>query len=180
METSVKSTHLNFYIAAVLILFGLLLRIGPHPANFAPITAIALFGGAVLPKKYAVVTPLIAMVLSDVIIGLHSLIPVTWGCYILIALVASAYLQKRTFTRVSTSIVSASAFFFIVTNAAVWQFSGMYAHTFDGLVRCFTLALPFFRNTILSDILYGTAFFGVCALANKYVKHNENMSTAAY
>jgi hypothetical protein len=68
---------------------------------------------------------------------------------------------------------SASLFFFVVTNFGVWLFSGMYAHTLSGLSYCYAMALPFFRNTALSDMFYTASLFAVYALAlkvtNKYL-----------
>lgn len=166
METSVNKTQLNVVIACGLISLAVLLRILPHPDNFAPIAAVAIFGGAVLPRRFAVLTPLGAMVISDLVIGLHNLILVTWGSYALIALASSLWLRKRTFARTATLTVGSSLFFFFTTNFAVWAFGTMYPHTVAGLIQCFTMALPFFRNTLLSDALFTSSLFGLYALAN--------------
>src|SRR4051812_23161113 len=101
METSatVNSKKLNIAIVFYLILLVVTLRLLPHPANFAPVAAVAIFGGAILPRKLAVWVPLAAMVVSDLIIGLHSLILLTWGCYALIALASSYWLRKLTLIR---------------------------------------------------------------------------------
>lgn len=152
-----------------LILVAVGLRVLPHPANFAPVAAIAIFGGAMLPRRLAIWVPVAAMMLSDLVIGLHSLVAVTWGCYALIALASSRYLAgKLSFLRGAALTLSGSIFFFLATNFAVWVWSGMYEHTWAGLNRCFTLALPFFRNTALSDLFYAGILFGAYALAIKY------------
>jgi len=158
--------RLNIAIVATLICLGALLRILPHPANFAPVAAIAIFGGAMLPRRYGVAAPLAAMVVSDMVIGFHSLIPVTWGSYILIALASSIWLKKRTLFRGSIVTLTASIFFYIVTNFAVWLTSGMYAHTVSGLTSCYIMALPFFRNTMLSDTIFTASLFGLYWVAN--------------
>lgn len=169
METSVNMTKrtINLAIVGSLIAAAVVLRVLPHPANFAPVAAIAIFGGAVLPKRYAVAAPLLAMMLSDLIIGLHPLIPVTWGCYGLIALASSRWLVKPTFLRGATLTMGSSLFFFVVTNFAVWVYGGLYEHTLARLSRCFVLALPFFRNTALSDLIYTGVLFGVYVLATR-------------
>jgi hypothetical protein len=165
-----KSKHYPLAIAVCLILIGVTLRILPHPANFAPIAAISIFGGAVLPKRVAIWVPLVAMVVSDAIIGFYSLMPLTWACYLLIALASSRWLRSgNLFTGVKLT-VSASLFFFIVTNFGVWLTSGMYSHTWSGLVSCYTMALPFFRNTFLSDAIYTAVLFGIYALATRSYK----------
>jgi hypothetical protein len=118
-----KSNHYPLAIAVCLILLGITLRILPHPANFAPIAAISIFGGAVLPKRAAIWVPLIAMILSDAIIGFYSLMPLIWACYLLIALASSRWLGS-VFTGVTLTVLS-SLFFFIVTNFGVWLTSGI-------------------------------------------------------
>lgn len=163
-----KKSTINLAIAITLIAIGITLRLVPHPANFAPITAIALFGGAILPRRYGIWVPLAAMMLSDSIIGFHNLILVTWGCFGLIALASSYWLKKSTLLKGLSLTIGSSLFFFVVTNFAVWVKSGMYAHSWSGLVLCYQMALPFFRNTFASDLVYTSAFFGVYFLASKY------------
>jgi hypothetical protein len=150
--------------AALLIAFslmaaGIVLRLLPHAPNFAPVTAIAIFGGAVLPRRLAIWTPLGLVVISDAIIGFYSLIAVTWGCYVLTALASSWWLRKPRLAKGAALTVASSLFFFVVTNFAVWLSSGMYAHTWAGIAQCYYLALPFFRNSLLSDLLYTGALF---------------------
>jgi len=160
-----KRSTINLLIALSLILAGISLRLLPHPANFAPIAAIAIFGGALLPRRLALWVPLGAMMVSDALIGFHKLIPVTWGAYALISLASSYWLKKPTLGRGAVLTLSSSMFFFMVTNFGVWLWSGMYAHTISGLNQCFTLALPFFRNTLLSDLFYTGLMFGLYWLA---------------
>jgi hypothetical protein len=162
-----KEKYFSITLAVCLITIGIMLRILPHPANFAAITAISIFGGAVLPKKAALWIPLAAMIVSDAFIGFYNLMPLIWGCYLLIALASSHWLRYGNLITGMKLTVSSSLFFFIVTNFGVWLTSGMYSHTWSGLVNCYTLALPFFRNTFLSDTIYTAALFGVYALATR-------------
>jgi hypothetical protein len=157
--------HLNITIALGLVGLAVLLRLLPHPANFAPVTAVAIFGGAMLPRKLGLWVPLAAMIISDAVIGFYNIMPVIWVCYALIALASSFYLRRPNWRRGATLTVSASVFFFGVTNFAVWLWSGMYAHSLAGLGLCYEMALPFFRNTALSDAFYTAALFGFYALA---------------
>ena len=163
-----KKSTCDLLITVCLIIIAVSLRVVPHPANFAPVAAAAIFGGVILPRRLALWVPLSAMMISDFIIGLHSLIFVTWGSYALIALASSYWLRsKLTFLRGAVLTLNASLFFFAATNFAVWLTSGMYAHNWSGLVRCYELALPFFRNTLLSDAIYTVALFGAYGLAIK-------------
>lgn len=166
METPVDKRRIFIGIALVLILLAVVLRLAPHPPNFAPIAAVAIFGSALLPRRLGLVVPLAAIIATDLAIGTHDLIIVTWGSYALIALASSLWLKKRlSFIRGAVLTLSASIFFFAITNFAVWLTSGMYERTWAGLAQCFTLALPFFRNTLASDLIYTAALFGVYVLA---------------
>ena len=169
MEAAIvmSKRNINLLIALALIALAVSLRVLPHPANFAPIAAIAIFGGAILPRRAAIWLPLGAMIISDLIIGWHNLIPITWGCYVLIALTSSYWMKKPSFGRGLALVMSSSVFFFVLTNFGVWVWSGMYAHSLSGLAQCYSLALPFFRNTALSDLVYTGALFGIYALATQ-------------
>jgi len=158
--------RISLVLVLILVLAAVMLRLLPHPANFAPVTAIAIFGGAVLPRKLALWVPLMAMVISDMIIGFYDIMLVVWLCYALTALAASFWLERLRVTRIAVLTLSASLFFFMVTNFAVWAAGGMYPHTLSGLAQCYTMALPFFRNTFLSDMFYAGVLFGMFALSN--------------
>jgi len=168
-----KKINTNILIAFVLITLAVTLRLLPHPANFAPVAAVAIFGGAVLPRRLAVWTPLLAMVVSDIFIGFYSTILVTWACYALIALASSYWLRKPNLAKGAALILSGSLFFFTVTNFSVWLWGGMYAHTWSGLAECYNMALPFFRNTAMSDLVYTGALFGLYSLAARLASKTE-------
>lgn len=169
----------KFHILIAMVLIGLAVaaRLLPHPANFAPVAAVAIFGGAVLPRRYAITAPLLAMIVSDLIIGLHSLIAVTWGSYALIAFLSNATLAKPSIKKVVGVTIGGSMFFFVVTNFAVWLTSGMYEHTLKGLQQCFVMALPFFRNTATSDLIYTGALFGAYYLSVKFAQQIQKPAT---
>ena len=148
---------MNYKIIAVLLIaLGAAARLFPHPANVAPIAAIALFGGMYLPKRYAVIAPLIALVASDFIIGFYSwpILLTVYGSFVLTALIGLWIRRRRTFTRVLGGAVFGSILFFLTTNAAVWAFGAMYPHTIGGLLESYTMAIPFFRNSLLGDLFY--------------------------
>jgi len=167
VETPVNKSYVSLGIALGLIALAVLLRVLPHPDNFAPVAAVAIFGGAVLPRRYAVITPLAAMIISDWVIGFHDLIVVTWGCYALIAFASSSWLRKRTLAKTTALTIGGSLFFFFVTNFAVWAQGRLYPLTLTGLKICFIMALPFFRNTALSDVFFTASLFGLYALATR-------------
>jgi hypothetical protein len=157
-------SSLTSWLAALpyaLIAAGALLRIAPHLPNFAPIGAIALFGGGVLPLPWSVLVPVAAMGLSDVVLGYYPGMVWVYGSFILIALLGRAALQqRRTVVRIAGTALGASALFFVVTNFGEWL-GPLYPHTWDGLRAAYIAAIPFFRNTALSDIGYSLALFGL-------------------
>jgi len=169
-----KGKYWPLAVALALLSGGVTLRLLPHPTNFAPITAIGIFGGAVLPRRLSVWVPLTAMILSDLFIGFYDIMPLTWACYGVIAIVSNRCLRVPTARGVAAVTLSASLFFFVVTNFAVWVASGLYAHTWSGFWQCYAMALPFFRNTLLSDLLYTGALFGVYAVVtHPYLNRQE-------
>lgn len=162
-------TTVKLFLAVCLVLFAVSFRLLPHPPNFTPIAALAIFGGAILPRKWALSLPLTAMVVSDLIIGMHALVWITWGSFLLIALASSKYLKHIKPAAVLGASLGASLFFFITTNFAVWFQGWLYPLTTSGLVSCYYNALPFFRNTLFGDLVFNGALFGSYFLVYRYI-----------
>jgi hypothetical protein len=167
-------------IVGALITFAIISRMMPHPANFAPIAAVAIFGGAILPRKLALTLPLLVMVISDLVIGLHPLIIFTWGSFIAIALLSSVYLKKITPKAIVGGSIVASILFYLVTNFGVWIEGRLYVRTFSGLMESYFNALPFFRNTLLGDLIYTGMLFGAYALVQHFVLSNRTSKRKAH
>jgi len=160
MESRIKGIN---YFAYFLIVFGAILRFLPHEANFAPISAIALFGGVYLNRKLAIVLPLAAMIVSDIFIGFDSFQSRTtvYGSFILIGFIGMWLKNHKTFVNVATSTVAGSLLFYLITNFAYFYPAGMYTHDLAGVVQSYINALPFLRGTLLGDIFYVAMMFGV-------------------
>jgi len=150
----------NIINPSLLILIAVVIRLLPHPANVAPIGALALFGGVYLNKKYALVVPLIAMVISDYFLGFDTTMPFVYGSFFLIGLLGLWLRDHKSPQHVVAGSLLGSVLFFLITNFGVWLVSGMYAKTFSGLLACYVAGLPFFRNTIIGDLFYTGVFFG--------------------
>lgn len=139
-----------------------MLRVIPHPANFAPIGSLALFGGVYLKKRYALLLPLLAMVVSDIFIGFDSLQSrlVIYGSFLLIGLIGLAIRNhKSPFTVVGASLLG-STLFYLISNLVFLYPPKMYPHTWAGQLASYTNALPFFRNTLFGDLFYVAILFG--------------------
>ena len=160
-------------LAFLLLLLGIASRCIIHIPNFTPVVALALFSGAYLPKRYAVLFPLTLMILSDLVIGLHETILFTWGSVALISILGLWTKHHRNpVTILSSSLVSA-VLFFVITNFGTWLLSNLYPLTLDGLKECFILAVPFFRATLLSTIVYSFAIFGLYEFAAVRIKETK-------
>jgi hypothetical protein len=153
-----------------LIVACVLSRLVPHPWNFSPIEATALFAGATLAdRRLAIAVPLIAMLLSDMVLGFHGGMPVVYSCMALMAWFGRGLMGRIGFTRVAAYGVASAVFFFIATNLFVWLGSGMYSRDFAGLQTCFALALPFFQNSLAGVAFYSLLLFGGFALLARAV-----------
>ena len=158
-------------MAYLFILSGVILRIIPHPANFAPIAAIALFGGAKLNKKYALLVPIIAMLIGDIFIGFYNIwiMLSVYGSFLLIGLIGVWLKKHYSWKMTIGGALVSSIIFFLITNFAVWAIpSSFYPHTFQGLINCYIMAIPFFRNTVLGDLFYVGVMFGLYELVINY------------
>ncbi len=151
-----KNSLTKIIIPALLITLGFISRLLPHPANFAPIGAIALFGGLYLPKKWALILPLAVMFVSDLFIGFYSwqIMSAVYASFVLMGIIGFLIRNKKSFSKVLGGTILGSVLFFIITNAAVWMFGTMYTHDFSGLIQSYFMALPFFKNSLLGDLFY--------------------------
>lgn len=163
-----SDTAIRVSLALVLIAFAVGSRLVPHPDNMASVAAVALFAGALLPRRWALSLPLAAMIISDLVIGLHSTLLFTWGSFVLIALGGHYFLKQVKPLNVMLASFMASVLFYLVTNFGVWLVDAMYPMTASGLVQSYLNALPFFRNTLIGDLLFTSLLFGIYALGYRY------------
>lgn len=165
----------RFSFVATLIAFAALSRLLPHPPNFAPIGAMALFGAAYLPKKWlTVVVPLVALWLSSLLID-NTLMAQwydgfvwfsnPWVYVALLGIVGLGWvtLRRVTLPNVVGSALGASVLFFLVSNFGVWL--AYYPNTLAGLTACYAAAVPFFHWTLLGDLFFCGVLFGAYEMA---------------
>jgi hypothetical protein len=172
----------NSRILALLsaILLAAALRLVPHPPNFAPIGAMALFSGAYLGRRtLAFVAPLAAMLLSDTVLGFHSGMIFVYASVALITILGAMTLRKRSPVRIGLAAVAGSVLFFAVSNFGVWALGDMYPHNIAGLVACYVAAIPFFQNTLAGDLFYATLLFGGFRIAELLVPQLEAQGAQA-
>ena len=165
----------RFLFLAGMILLAAASRLIPHPPNFSPIAALALFGGAQFAdKRLAFLVPLAAMFLSDMILELHSLIPVIYGSFALIVCLGFWLRRRQNVRAIGGAAIVGALLFFVLTNFGVWAMGQMYPKTPAGLLDCYVAAIPFFQNTLLSNLFYSALLFGGLAIAeNRFAKLRE-------
>lgn len=145
----------------LIILFGTLSRLLPHPPNFAPITAIALFGGVYLPKKYAFILPLVALFISDLFLGFYGTTMLyVYGSFIISGLIGLWLRNHKNPVTILGGTFAASILFYLITNFGVWASpTSWYTRNFQGLIDSYISAIPFFRNTLTGDLFFTLVFF---------------------
>lgn len=167
---AVQSSTARWVLAAVLVLMGVSLRLIDHPLNFAPVAGIALFAGACFDRRaWAYAVPLTIMLLTDLVIGLHPGMLFVYPSYAAIVFLGTRLQPRRNPLTVVGSAITGSLLFFFVTNFGAWLIShGMpdeYPRTLAGLWQAYVAGIPFFRATLVGDVLFSSVLFGAAALA---------------
>lgn len=167
------NTRFLFFFLAAVTLVSVGVRLFPHAPNFTPIGALALFVGAYAVSKHwwLSLLPLAAMFVSDLLIGFYDagVMATVYGSflvYVFIGRVTGSHIRPA---NVLFAGMGGAVLFYLATNFAVWAFSSLYPHTLQGLLLSYTLALPFFRYTLLGDIFFSGVFFGAYAFAIHYL-----------
>ena len=139
-------------------------RLIPHPPNFAPITAIALFSGFYVTNKFLVYAlPMGIMIISDLFIGFSSITFFVYFAFLMVSFIGTQS-KKPSFLAILISSIS----FFIITNFGVWILGG-YPKTWTGLVTCYTIAIPFFKNSLMGDLFYSGVMILCYSLGRKTI-----------
>jgi uncharacterized BrkB/YihY/UPF0761 family membrane protein len=141
-----------------IILLAVVARLVPHPANFAPIGGLALFSGTNFKNKFSFLIPMLAMLISDIFLGFHATMPFIYLSFFIIYFIGRNTKINKWQNLLLVSLIS-SILFFIITNFGVWLYFNTYPKTIEGLIQCYMMGIPFFRNTLLSDLLYSFSFF---------------------
>lgn len=174
MENKFFTSRMIFVISAILI--AVIMRLVPHWPNFTPVAAIAIFGGAYINRKaLAFILPIIAMLISDLIIGFHTtMIAVYIG---MIAAVGIGMLLRNRVkaSNVAIASVSSSVIFFLITNFAAWYTGLMpYSRDLSGIIQSYVAGIPFFSYSLLGDMFYNTVLFGSFYLVSRRIPSMVN------
>ena len=168
-QTSEKENLLyRTLLALAIIALAAALRIAPHPWNFTPVGAMALFSGAIIRnRRLAFLFPILALFAGDIFVGFHKLMPVVYASFLVSVTIGFWLRDRRTVGRIGLATLLGAIQFFIVTNFAVWAFGLSYPRSSAGLLACYIAGIPFFWNTLAGDAVYAALFFGGFALAER-------------
>lgn len=149
-------------ITLSIIIFSIaLFRLLPHPPNVSPVAAIALFGGVYFAdRRVAFLVPFAALMLSDLLIGLHDTMLYVYAGFALTVVVGFYIRSKLSATRIAAAAVFSSALFFVLTNFGVWLTSGIYPATAEGLLQSYVAGIPFLQNSLLGNLVFTALMFG--------------------
>ncbi|HAD09117.1 MAG TPA: hypothetical protein DCF62_06530 [Porticoccaceae bacterium] len=153
-------------IQSIRVLCGLigviaLTRLLPHPPNFSPVVALALFGGAAFAeRRLAYLVPLAAMLLADLFIGFHQTMMFVYVGMALVVVIGRWLGENRRLPVLALTALAGSGVFFLLSNAGVWWLGATYPHSLEGLLACYVAALPFFHNTVLATVVFAALLFG--------------------
>jgi hypothetical protein len=155
-----EAVQLRITTLAGMIVFAAMTRLMPHPPNFTAVTAIALFAGAqITDRRLALLVPLAALFLTDLILGLHSGMLLVYLCAAAMVGVGALVGPRVQPLKLAGASVAGSVLFFVVTNFGVWAMDGLYPRTMAGLADCYVAAIPFFQNALVGDLFYTAALF---------------------
>ena len=174
-----QKIDIRFGVLSLFVLLAAFSRLIPHPPNFAPIGAMALFGAAYFSKKHiALIIPVLSMWISDIVINntiyaqyfdgfafFYQGFYWTYMAFLFIGLLGFVVLKKVKVQHLVLASLLASIVFFLLSNFGVWASTTMYPKNVSGLIACYTAGLPFFKNTIMGDLVYTGVLFGAFEFA---------------
>ena len=166
-------------LALSLTVLGAVVRLAPHPPNFAPVGGMSLYAGARLRGWQAFALPLLLMAVTDPLLGGYSIATP----FIYLSFMISVWIGRRLQTtesplRIGAACLACSVQFFVISNFGTWLGS-YYAHTWSGLALCFTQAIPFFGRTLAGDLVYAGVLFGLHAWLSRTVRTAERVPATA-
>lgn len=166
-------------LALSLTVVGALVRLAPHPPNFAPVGGMSLYAGARLRGWQAFALPLLLMAVTDPLLGGYSIAtPFIYLSFMISVWIGRRLQATESPLRIGAACLLCSAQFFLVSNFGTWL-GNMYPHTLSGLGLCYTAAIPFFGRTLAGDLVYTGVLFGLHAWLSRTVRTAERVPAAA-
>lgn len=156
-----KNRILNSLFFVLIILIVALSRLLPHPDNVTPIAALALYAPVFRKGWITFIVPFAALVFSDIFLGFSLITLYVYGSFLFVYFIGYLLREKFSYFRLASFVFASSSIFFIVTNLGVWIHYPIYEKSISGLMECYIMAIPFYRNTLIGDLVYSFALFGI-------------------
>lgn len=160
-----KDKRKEIHLIIGLVILAVASRLLPHPPNFAPVTGIALFAAAKLNNKiFAFLLPIVSLFVTDLILGIGWINLFVYASFALISFAGMRFSKMNL-----PLVLGSSILFFMLSNFGVWVL--YYPLTWEGFLTTYTLAIPFYVNTLAGDLIYTSVlFFSFSFLKNTYLK----------
>lgn len=145
-----------------IIVFSIALyRLIPHPPNVSPVAAMALFGGVYFAdKRVALIIPFAALLLSDLMIGLHDTMVFVYASFAATMMIGYWVRNRLSVVTIASAAIVSSVLFFVVTNFGSWLSHDLYPKTASGLFEAYVAGIPFFQNTLMGNLFFSAVLFG--------------------
>jgi hypothetical protein len=157
-------------LAYIFFVLALSVRFVPHIMNFSPLGAALLFFGANRPKKEWPAVLALAMVADALLTTQVYHLAIRWDYlasfpyYVAALFIGSLLANNASVVRVAAASIFGSLVFFITSNFVAWLSLPMYTKDLHGLIQAYVLAIPFFRSTFASGLVYAAVMFGTPAV----------------
>lgn len=165
----------NILLITLVALIALAARLLPHVPNFSPMAAVMLFAGVYASSKKYLILPLIALFVSDLFLGFYKweIMASVYGSLVVAGLLGLWLKSHKNILNIASLSLASALIFFLVTNFAVWYFGTWYSHNLAGLALAYSLAIPFFKSTLASNLVYSALLFGVWEYMSYKVKEKR-------
>ena len=163
-----KNFNRSNYLPHIITLVAAVSRLVPHAPNFTAAGAASIYSGRYLSGATRFVVPLGIMLITDFLLGFHRTMPFVYFCFAVNVLLGIWISRKPTVYKILGATLLSSILFFVVTNFGVWLVGELYPKTVQGLIACYANAIPFARNTLMGDMVFVGAMFGLTELVKKY------------
>lgn len=167
------------FLALALIVLGGASRLLPHLANFTAVGALSLFAGARLDGWKAYAVPLVVLLSTNLALaGLYHYPFFAFSyLFVLAAFAVNVWIgsflrNTRNPVKIATASILCAVQFYLLSNFGVWLGGNLYPLTLEGLLACYTAAIPFFGRTLAADLFYAGVLFGLFAFLEQRVARN--------
>ena len=168
-----KRIFMNYLFCILLIILGVGSRIIPHAPNFTPILSIALLSNLYIKNKFSILLPLSIMLISDILLGGNPM--AHWVYVSIVLIILLGYFVRNTFKSIFLNSILSAFLFFVISNFGVWL-NGGYSLTINGLLLCYYMALPFFKNTLISTLIFSSSIYYLFKYVDYFISNNKKLN----